>query len=100
MIGTGTIVNVALIAAGSLAGLAFGRLIKPRVQEGLMKATGLAVIFIGLAGALEGMLSIRDGALSTGSTVPMVVALAGGALLGELLDIEGWFERLGRWLLC
>ena len=75
-----------------------GRLVKPCVQEGLLKATGVAVLFIGLSGALEGMLSVSDGALVSGGTVVVVASLALGTLAGELLDIASWFERLGAWL--
>ena len=93
MVGLGT-----LIIAGGAVGLVAGRLVKPCVQEGLLKATGVAVLFIGLSGALEGMLSVSDGALVSGGTVVVVASLALGTLAGELLDIASWFERLGAWL--
>lgn len=98
MVGLGTLINVALIIAGGAVGLVAGRLVKPCVQEGLLKATGVAVLFIGLSGALEGMLSVSDGALVSGGTVVVVASLALGTLAGELLDIASWFERLGAWL--
>ena len=98
MVGLGTLINVALIIAGGAVGLVAGRLVKPCVQEGLLKATGVAVLFIGLSGALEGMPSVSDGALVSGGTVVVVASLALGTLAGELLDIASWFERLGAWL--
>lgn len=98
MVGLGTLINVAFIIAGGAVGLVAGRLVKPCVQEGLLKATGVAVLFIGLSGALEGMLSVSDGALVSGGTVVVVASLALGTLAGELLDIASWFERLGAWL--
>lgn len=98
MVGLGTLINVALIIAGGAVGLVAGRLVKPCVQEGLLKATGVAVLFIGLSGALEGMLSVSDGALVSGGAVVVVASLALGTLAGELLDIASWFERLGAWL--
>ena len=55
-----------LILVGGAVGLFDGRLIAPHVQEGLLKATGVSVIFIGLAGALQGMLSINNGELVSG----------------------------------
>lgn len=61
MIGLGTLINTALVVAGGIAGMFFGRFITPRLQDGLMKATALSVLFVGLAGALGGMLSIADG---------------------------------------
>ena len=63
MIGLGTLINTALVVAGGIAGMRFGRFITPRLQDGLMKATALSVLFVGLAGALGGMLSVADGKL-------------------------------------
>ena len=98
MRGLGTIINVACIIAGGLAGLLFGSRIKARMQETLMAVAGVAVVFLGLGGALEYMLTIVDGKLSSGSSMLMIASLALGAVLGELLDIEGWVERFGEWL--
>lgn len=98
MRGLGTIINVACIIAGGLAGLLFGSRIKARMQETLMAVAGVAVAFLGLGGALEYMLTIVDGKLSSGSSMLMIASLALGAVLGELLDIEGWVERFGEWL--
>ena len=52
MRGLGTIINVACIIAGGLAGLLFGSRIKARMQETLMAVAGVAVVFLGLGGAL------------------------------------------------
>lgn len=49
MPGLGTIINVVLLVAGGLLGLAGGRFITPRIQDTLMKASGLCVLF--MAGA-------------------------------------------------
>ena len=98
MRGLGTIINVACIIAGGLAGLLFGSRIKARMQETLMAVAGVAVVFLGLGGALEYMLTIVDGKLSSGSSMLMIASLALGAVVGELLDIEGWVERFGEWL--
>lgn len=98
MIGLGTLINVALLLAGGTVGLVGGRLIAPHVQEGLLKATGVSVIFIGLAGALEGMLSISNGELVSGGTAVVVASLALGTLIGEVLNINAALERFGEWL--
>lgn len=75
MAGLGTTINVALIVAGGTIGLVGGRLITPRIQEGLMKATGVSVVFIGLAGALEGMPTIEAGSIAAGGTMVIVTSL-------------------------
>ena len=98
MIGLGTILNVAGIVAGGLLGRFCGRLLKARYQDALNMACGVSVLFIGMAGALQGMLSIQDGALSSGRSMLVVACLALGALLGELLNLEDKFERFGAWL--
>lgn len=94
----GTIINVVLIIAGGVVGLAGGRLMTPRVQDALMKAAGVSVIFVGLSGALEEMLRVSDGALVSTGGMMLVASMAAGALAGELADIDGRFVRLGVWL--
>ncbi len=66
----------------------------------MLKATGFAVIFLGAAGSLAKMLVIEDGgkSISTTGTINIVVSLALGALIGEIVDIDGLFNRFGAWL--
>jgi len=98
MPGLGTIINTAAIILGGVGGLLFGRLLTERHQDTLTKACGICVLFIGISGALEGMLSIDGGALSSGRSVLVVACIAPGALIGETLNLEGQFERFGKWL--
>lgn len=91
MIGLGTIINCGAILAGGLLGLLFGKFMNNRLQDGLTKACGISVLFIGIAGAMEKM-------LSTDGTMLLVGCLALGALVGELLNIEAAFTRFGDWL--
>lgn len=98
MHGLGTIINVAAIIVGGLLGMLFGRFIGERHRDMLCKACGLAVIFIGVAGALKGMLSVEDGKIVYGGDFLIIGCLALGALVGELINIEGGFEKFGAWL--
>ena len=101
MIGTGTIANVLAIVAGGLIGLLARGGLKEHYQEGILKALGLATLFIGASGALAGMLALAGGGLSsagTGDTLVMVMALALGALIGEFIDLDRRMNRLGAWL--
>lgn len=98
MIGLGTLINTAAIVAGGLGGLAFGRLLKESAQDTLTKVCGVATLFIGLAGALEGMLTVKGSAVSSGGSMLIIGCLAIGALIGEALNIEDGFERFGAWL--
>ena len=98
MYGLGTIINVGAIILGGLIGILFGRFIGDRHRDSLCKACGLAVIFIGVAGALKGMLSVVDGKITYGGDFLIIISLALGALVGEIINIEGGFERFGAWL--
>ncbi|MBR0426288.1 MAG: DUF554 domain-containing protein [Clostridia bacterium] len=98
MIGLGTMMNTAGIVLGGLAGHFFGKLLKERHQSSLTAACGISVLFIGIAGAMQGMLTIRDGAVTSGQAMLVTVCLALGTLVGEIINIEGLFERFGEWL--
>ena len=98
MYGLGTIVNVAAIIVGGLCGLLFGRFIGDRHRDMLCKACGLSVIFIGAAGAFRGMFSVVDDKIVYGGDFLIIGCLVLGALLGEIINIEGGFERFGAFL--
>ena len=98
MPGFGTIINIAGILLGGVLGLCFGKLLKERHQQTLTRVCGVSTLFIGIGGALEGMLSITDGGVASGSGMLIVICLSLGALIGELLNIEDGFERFGQWL--
>jgi len=98
MIGLGTIINVAGIILGGLGGMLFGKLLKDRHRSTLNMACGVTVLFLGIAGAMEGMLSITKGTLTSGRSMFVVACLALGGLIGELINLEDRFERFGEWL--
>lgn len=98
MPGLGTIINVVLLVAGGLLGLAGGRFITPRIQDTLMKASGLCVLFIGLGGTMQKMLLIDGEALATTGTTMLIVSFALGSLIGEAINLEAAIENLGEWL--
>ncbi len=98
MPGLGTVINVAGILLGGLLGLCFGRFLKESHRQTLSRVCGVCVLFIGISGALEGLLTVENGSLVSGNTMLLVICLALGALIGELLRIEDGFERFGVWL--
>lgn len=103
MIGLGTLINVACIIGGGLVGLVASSLVTERLQDALMKSCGACVMFVGIAGALEKMLTglvATDGtvALSTAGSMALVASMAIGTVLGEAADLDGRFEELGTWL--
>lgn len=99
MFGTGTILNVALIIAGGIAGLSVGRFLTEVLKDSLMKVSGVCVLFIGIAGTLQKMLVINaDGSLSSKGTMLMIVSIAVGTVIGEFCHIEDGMENFGVWL--
>ncbi len=99
MPGLGTIINVCFIIAGGVAGVLSGNRLSERSRETLMLANAVAVLFIGIAGALQCMyVMAENGRLETTGTMMMIASLAIGALVGELIDLEGKIERFGVWL--
>ena len=98
MIGLGTIINVAAILAGGILGLVGGSRLGEKCQDTLTKVMGVSTIFLSIAGAMEEMLSIKNGALTSGGTLLLVISLALGALVGEMLDLTGKLDRFGLWL--
>ena len=98
MFGLGTIINVLAIIAGGLLGCAGGRFIKEQIQDTLMKVCGVGTLFVALSGVMEKMLVVTDGKVSSTGGMLVIICLAIGGLIGELLNIEEGFERFGQWL--
>ena len=98
MIGLGTIINTAAIVLGGIIGHFTGKLFQPEQQASLNKACGISVMFIAIAGAMQGMLRIDGDALLSGRSMLVVLCLAIGTVAGELIGIENGFERFGEWL--
>ena len=98
MIGLGTIINSAAIVAGGIIGHFTGKLFRQDQQDALTKACGISVLFIAIAGAMQGMLRVDGGSLLSGKSMLVVLCLALGTVIGELIGIEKGFERFGEWL--
>lgn len=81
----GTIVNTLAILAGCGIGLLLKRGINAKVTDAIMKGISLCVIYIGIDGMLEG-----------GKTLAVIIAMALGAAIGTLLDLNGKMEKLGK----
>ena len=75
-----------------------GRAFSEDQQEALTKACGISVLFITIAGAMEGMLRVEGGQIASGKSMLVVLCLAIGTLIGELIGIEKGFVTFGEWL--
>ena len=98
MIGLGTIINSAAIVAGGIIGHFTGKLFHQEQQDALNKACGISVLFIAIAGAMQGMLHIDGGKILSGKSMLVVLCLALGTIIGEIIGIEKVFELFGEWL--
>jgi len=95
MRGLGTIINTLAVIVGSGIGLLLKSGLKQKIQDILMQACGIAVIFIGAAGALQGMLVINEGKIETQGSMLLIFSLVIGGFIGEVLDIEKKLDGLG-----
>lgn len=98
MRGMGTIANVLAIIIGGSLGLFCKNLLKDRYQETIMKATGIATMFLALSGTLSKMFVIQQESIQTTGSMNVILSLVIGALIGEMIDIDHLFEKFGNWL--
>jgi len=80
----GAIVNALGIAMGGLLGTAFRGKIKENLVKALMTAMGLCVVLIGV-----------QSAVGTQNLLCVVVSLALGSIIGELLHIDVFLDSIG-----
>ena len=87
---TGTIVNALTIIVGGLLGLAFKKGLPKSVEENIPNFVGTGVVIIGLNGILTSMLSVNPetGRISSSGELVLVLSLAIGGIVGELLRID------------
>ena len=98
MIGFGTLINVAAVVAGGIAGIGGAKFMRDEYRETLEKVCVISVLFIGIAGAMEKMLSVSGGKIEAGCSMLITLCLVIGAFIGEVINIEGGFEKFGSWL--
>lgn len=83
----GTIVNCIAIIIGCLVGLIVKGRLSERISTTIMAGLGLCVLYIGISGALKGE-----------DTLLMIISIALGALIGEVIDLDKWLNKLGHYL--
>ena len=82
----GTLVNTLAAVVGGLLGSLLKKGIPERFADLVQKGLALCVLYIGVKGSLVGT-----------NTLVTILSLVLGAILGELLNIDGGIERLGAW---
>jgi len=95
--GTGVIVNVIAVAAGTGIGLGFGRFISERFRTIAFYALGLSTFSIGAMMVVGGLMK-ADSEGSKFAVLVLVGSLVLGGLFGEAIGVEAALERFGHWL--
>lgn len=83
----GTIVNSISIVLGCIIGIIVKGRLSEKINNTVMNGLALCVIYIGIEGSLKGE-----------NTLLTIVCIALGALLGEIIDIDKWLNKLGDYL--
>ena len=91
MRGLGTLINLATVALGGVAGVYVGHRFPDRMRLTIMQGLGLAT----LAVAIVGFEPLLDADRGLRRAVIMVGALTVGAVIGEALRLEDRLENLG-----
>ena len=95
----GTIVNVITVIVGGLFGMLLKKGIKSEIMDNVMKAEGVAVLVIGMNGVLTNMLSVgENGKIVENGGLVLLISLALGAFIGEILKIDDRLNGLGAWV--
>ena len=96
MAGLGTIVNIGTILVGGALGLVLKKYLSKRIMDTVMQGIALAVVIIGISGTLSAAFTVVDGSVISEHVLIMIISLALGALIGELLRIEDGLESFGK----
>lgn len=95
----GTLINAALILLGGVIGLVFKKAVSKEMEFSIHKATGVAVLVVGICGVLSSMLKAKDnGSISSSGELILVVSLALGTFIGELLKLEERLNKGCKWI--
>ncbi len=94
----GTIVNFLAVLVSGLLGVLIKKGVPEKISNALKSAMAICVVYIGINGMFEAAPEVSDDPdFSNGliKILVMVVSMGLGALLGEIIDIDKWVNRLG-----
>ncbi|MGN1320768.1 MAG: DUF554 family protein, partial [Acutalibacteraceae bacterium] len=81
---SGAVVNFILVIVGGLVGMLLKKGIPEKIQQTLMYAMALCVLFIGVMGLFEKNIN----------TLIVIISAAFGAVIGQAIDLDGLVNRL------
>ena len=80
----GTVVNAVAVILGCLAGLVLPRM-SEKTRDVIMQGLGLAILFLGISMGLK-----------TGNFILVIISLAAGGVLGEMMKLDALLESAGK----
>jgi len=83
---SGAVVNCVLVIVGAAVGVLLRKGIPERVKETLVKGMALCVFYIGISGIIDSKIK----------PLVVIISMAVGCVLGELLDPDRMINRLGE----
>jgi uncharacterized membrane protein YqgA involved in biofilm formation len=83
---TGTLLNVVTVLIGASIGVLLGSRFPERIRQTVMAGLGIMTLIVGVSMAIPG------------NALIVLFSLLIGGIVGELLDIDGKLNALGRWL--
>lgn len=95
----GTIVNFFAVLTAGILGTVIKKSVPKNMSNAIMAGMAVCVMYIGIDGALEAAPSVvgENSWISNGlvKVLVMIVSIALGTFIGELIDIDKWVNRLG-----
>lgn len=101
MLFLGTLVNFFVVLALGIVGTLIRKDIPKRISDAIMSAMAVCVIYIGVSGALEAAPAVSENQFFSDELVKvliMILSLATGSLIGEIIDIDKWVCKFGEGL--
>lgn len=96
MILLGPLVNAAVVLVAGIVGSLLKKGIPPRMSQTVTQGVGMCVLVIGIRGAIAEI--VGNDFINSNIEIIAVISMALGVLVGELIDIDRYMNRLGDWV--
>ena len=93
---TGTIINSVTVLVAGFLGCFIKKAIPESIEKPIMNMVGLSVSLIALLGFFSTALTIEDGVIKSNGEIMMLVCLAFGVAIGEILRIDDRINAFGK----
>lgn len=97
----GTMVNFAVVLVMGILGSLIRIGLSKRITDTVMAAIGACVVYMGISGALETAPAVSEDCLLSADLfkiLVMILSMAFGAFIGEVINIDKWINKLGDFL--